>query len=1141
MKDEVKKVIHRIESLPSAPAVATNILNALTVAHPDMDRVIRLVETDQALALRLLRVVNSTYYGLRNKVGTIRRAVTLLGMERLRCMLLSVTVSESLIKELRRHARLDQQRLWEHSLGCAVCCELLAERICPQRSGEAFAVGLLHDVGKLILMECAPEAYQELEKHCEDQGVPPVRIEEEWLGTDHPTVGKWLAEKWELPRILRDPIWWHHHGPDVLSLMEVPEPDIVTLSLIVSLADHLVHDLMADGLCLEQMGAPDPEILGALGLNLEECEAIKSEIGKRYSARTALLDLQQDELSFYFSALQRANQQLAKLAAQGTRFGQADRIKRRIQKLASLREDLQGAKETSSVLEKLAGELPQILEAPEGLVFILDPRTKSLMGCGWNSDGAGEVFLITKENGDAQNGLARLPDGLRRLLSSFSRRYSFSANGKPLDQLIQFHHPYVAVPVMIDGCVSGEVVVLEKALFAEEVQDGPDLSVYKTLGQVVGAALSRARLTEEARETSERLTRALAEAGWAMKKLREARRQYREEKERLAVTLESIGDAVIASDTEGRITLFNAAAESLTGWKADEAQGKLLSEVLPLIRTSEEAASFDPVAWVLQRKKALELANDLEVRSRDGRRKQVGLSAAPIPGKDEEIVGVILAVRDLTYQKRMEAEVLRVRKLDSVRILAGGIAHDFNNIMMGILGNLNLAKMFVHQPEKVEQRLAEAEKAVNRAKELTQQLLTVAKGGTPVRKTVSIPDLVKENADFALSGSNIRLKMEIAEDLWPVDGDVGQISQVISNLLINARQAMPEGGTIWVRARNEVISEDQGIPVPEGRYVHIEIQDTGVGIKEEHLDRIFDPYFTTKDRGSEKGTGLGLAIVYSIVRRHGGGVQVESREGEGTCFHLYLPAGEESPVVLDDDELPLKKGKGRILVMDDEESVLNIVQEMLSHLGYQVDLAFDGTEAVRLYKKAKAEGKPYDVVILDLTVRGGMGARGALDEIRRFDPDVRAIVSSGYVQDDIIDRYMEHGFLGVITKPYTIRKLGETLHRVLNVGERRKNPRKPVNVPVTVETEDRSILGRTKNLSEKGVLIDCRDPVGPDAEVQLTMQTNGKESVSLRGRVVWVRANSTNGSRTSHLVGVRFEEVGDETREKLRELLDEVR
>ncbi|SMC25621.1 PAS domain S-box-containing protein [Desulfacinum hydrothermale DSM 13146] len=1137
--DDFKQVMRTLETLPSIPAVASNILNALTRSRPDMGRVIALLESDQALAMKVLRIVNSSFYGLRRKVADIKRAVTMLGVEQLKCALLSVTVSESLIKELRRRARKDQQRLWEHSLACAVCCEILAEKAGLERVSEAFVVGLLHDVGKLVLMEWDAGRYEQVEGLSQERNVAPVRLEPQELGVDHATAGKWLAEKWELPDILLYPIWWHHHSADVVRLMDVSDPAVPSLSLLVNLADHLAHDLMADGTCLEQMGPPDPDLLKDLGLDSGDYEGAKAEVGKRYAARTSLLDLQQDELSFYFSALQRANQHLANMASTHLASPTPSHAEREKEALEELRLSLEDQGDVGSVLMESARRLPQVLISPQGLLLVMRQESRELQGVWWNDQGAQELFTLSADNGESKHWVRQLPEGLRRLLASFSRRYSFGVNGASLDRLIQFHNPYVAVPILVDGVVAGEVVVLEEALLHDNPEPARELQVYKRLGTLLASAVSRARLAEHARETEDRLTRALAEAGWAMQNLRVARKRYQDEKDRLATTLESIGDAVIATDRAGKITLFNQAAVRLTGWEEKEALGGDFGAHVRLFLTQAQEPVEDPLEQVMTTGRPWEISDGLELRTREGTRKPVGVVGSPIRGQDGQIKGAIFAVRDLTYQKKMEAEVMRARKLDSVRILAGGIAHDFNNIMMGILGNLNLAKMLVGQPEKVEHRISEAEKAVHRAKDLTEQLLAVAKGGRLDKRTASMAEIIKESGDFVLSGSKVRLDLEIAEDLWPVDVDVGQMNQVLSNLLLNARQAMPGGGTVRVEARNVVVGSEDQVAVPEGRYVLIRVQDQGVGIKAEYLDRIFDPYFTTKDRGTEKGTGLGLAMVYSIMRRHGGHVTVESEEGKGTVFDLYLPASHKRLSQVRESQRPLQKGKGRILVMDDDESVLQIVQEMLHHLGYEPSMARDGAEAVQLYQEALQEGRAFRAVILDLTVRGGQGAKETLEQIRAIDPQVRAIVSSGYVQNNIMDRYADFGFLGVVPKPYTLTKLGETLQRVLEVGERRWSERTATRLTATVEAGDRRIQGKTKNLSMAGVLVQVREPLEPEQPVRVTLQGAEDRSVSINGRVVWARISEGNGDGPSHLVGVRFDGDGSEAEEGLKALLEE--
>ncbi|MBL7180241.1 MAG: PAS domain S-box protein [Desulfobacterales bacterium] len=385
--------------------------------------------------------------------------------------------------------------------------------------------------------------------------------------------------------------------------------------------------------------------------------------------------------------------------------------------------------------------------------------------------------------------------------------------------------------------------------------------------------------------------------------------------------------------------------------------------------------------------------------------------------------------QDITERKKMEEELLRAQKLESVGLLAGGIAHNFNNILTTILGNVSLAKIQVTPEGEIFEMLSEAETASLRARTLTRQLLTFAKGGAPVKETASIKEILKESPSFVLRGSKSRCEFSIAEDLWPAEIDVGQMSQVINNIVINANQAMPEGGIIQVAAENLIIEDRHGLPVKPGRYIKISITDQGVGIAEKHLLNIFDPYFTTKQEGS----GLGLATTYSIIKKHDGHITVESQLGAGTTFHIHLPASDEA--VLEKEEVKLITGQGRILVMDDEAPLRKTVRRMLNNLGYESEFAKDGAEAIRMYKEAQESEKPYDAVLLDLTIPGGMGGKEAIKKLLEIDPEVKAIVFSGYSDDPVLANFQEYGFKGMMPKPFESLSLGKVLHEVLK-GEK---------------------------------------------------------------------------------------------------------
>ncbi len=375
----------------------------------------------------------------------------------------------------------------------------------------------------------------------------------------------------------------------------------------------------------------------------------------------------------------------------------------------------------------------------------------------------------------------------------------------------------------------------------------------------------------------------------------------------------------------------------------------------------------------------------------------------------------------------MEMELLRSRKIESLGILAGGIAHDFNNILTSIMGNASLAKTLVNPDDKIFNLLSNTEKSSLRARKLTQQLLTFAKGGAPVTALTSTRKMIEDSAIFSSSGSKTKCEFHLPDDLRQVEVDEGQVGQVIQNLVINADQAMPLGGTIHIGAENIVMREDN-LPLRAGHYIKIYVRDSGSGIPKKYLDKIFDPYFTTKDAGH----GLGLAICYSIIDKHHGHIIVESEPGSGATFSIYLPALDDQVPEVEETRDETIAGQGRILVMDDEEIVRDISEQMLTYLGYQVELSCNGQEAIDLYIQAQKEGHPIQAVLMDLTIPGGMGGKEAIEELIKIDPDIKALVSSGYATDPIMAEYRKYGFSGVVPKPFSIEQLSTALGKVLN-------------------------------------------------------------------------------------------------------------
>lgn len=376
----------------------------------------------------------------------------------------------------------------------------------------------------------------------------------------------------------------------------------------------------------------------------------------------------------------------------------------------------------------------------------------------------------------------------------------------------------------------------------------------------------------------------------------------------------------------------------------------------------------------------------------------------------------------------------QMQKLESLGLLAGGIAHDFNNLLTAIMSNVSLTAVLLEPQHRAIPRLAEAERACVRARDLTQQLLTFARGGTPVRKNVRLDEIIRDSARFAVRGTGVDCRFHFGPGPCVVDADEGQISQVIHNLVLNGVQAMSGTGTVTLATRTIEIGEHHDLPLQPGHYVEVTAKDEGVGISPEHLGRVFDPYFTTK----QKGSGLGLAVTYSILQNHGGFITVDSTPGGGSSFRFYVPAAADLEAAREAEGSRVLYGRGRILVMDDDDLVRDVAQAILQQLGYDCETVPDGRRLLERYQAVQASGGRTDLVIMDLTVPGGMGGREAMLQLRAMDPHVRAIVSSGYSQDPIMSEYERYGFQGVVAKPYTVQVLSEAVGRLVQAPPTRR-------------------------------------------------------------------------------------------------------
>lgn len=995
-----RNVFSRIETskhLPTLPHILLELINTCNKGDYSIREISRIINKDPSLSAKVLRIVNSPYYRKGDKVTGIEQALLHLGRDATKNMAISASVYNIFNKVSDKPPVFDLKLFWWHALMCAVLAKLMAEKISYSCSEEAFLAGLIHDLGKLVLWTNFPDDYAVVLESAKDQ-TDRLLAGEKQMGATHTEVGAWLLGRWNLPSLITDGVLYHHEPPARI-VNAFPLTKIIYAANIMSRdVKGSDHDELK---IVEEM----------FELGASELRDMISQAHKEVEQFAESLDIRIESKETYNNLIPDKDD-----AGQGQLF---QRVKDTSLLYGTL-QNLIEADDEDSILRVVRQGIQILFDIESISFFIYDHERDMLVGRGVACDNKADPLCELSIPLKKKEILPVKSLHLNTPLDSFG--YLLKITATIADE--QIIHLVGKQGILCLPMVSRHEYVGVIVLGVDEVEVSQLLKQLELL-TLLSRQASLAILSEFIKRRQEKLKN---EKEFIDEKLALTEGRY-------TYLVHNSPDIIFILGQAMEFIFINQTVETLLGYASAGLVGKHFTSIVNEQDIDTTNCYFKGIETGELRTDYLELRLKYHVpASEEDRYLTVELRAMQIHdisfGMGEKAKGIYGIARNITERKRLEAQLFQSQKMEAIGTLAGGIAHDFNNLLMGIQGYISLMLHETGTAHPYYEKLKSVEEQVRNGAGLTQQLLGFARGGRYEMKPANLNEIMEKTSTmFGRTKKEISIQKRYEKDIWTVEADQGQIGQVFLNLYVNAWQAMPGGGTIYLETANVIIDEISEMPfcVKAGKYVKASVTDTGVGMDDKTRERIFEPFFTTKEMG--RGTGLGMATVYGIVKGHGGIITVNSSRGQGTRFDIYLPASEKV-VIKEEERAPdeLLKGKETILLVDDEEVIIDVTEEILRLLGYRVLVARSGQEAVNVYKSKKEE---VDLVLLDM-IMPEMGGRETFDILKSINPHIRVILSSGYDIAGRPSKMLNNGVKAFLQKPFTIENLAKKIRDVLD-------------------------------------------------------------------------------------------------------------